>query len=341
MAYQKFTPAQIMAMDIPEPEWLVENLLVAGSAVLFPAREKAGKGLLAIDLACSIALGEPWLGHAVTDGSVIYLAMEESLRTIKYRLRVRLRGRLDVPIHVIPADGTLDQSFQLENAANLSDLIEVIDEVEPVLAILDPLREAHTGREDSSDDMAPRLRAIRQLAHQTGTTLLVSHHASKGSGNSRGSTSIKSSLDDELAFIRSDDANEADIRGMLRAEGRNIRKYAMGISFNTETGRWVATNEPELVVDPGLRARILATLDDSGDWLDARAIAARLPGVRLKTVQNKISDMCRETPCSIVVDGQPKRGQPRRFHTLEQRLDMFPDASGNDSGNGGTNRRAA
>ncbi|MBA2469559.1 MAG: AAA family ATPase, partial [Chloroflexia bacterium] len=70
MAYQKFTPVEIGAMDFPRPEWLVENLLVAGSAVLFPAREKAGKGLLAIDLACSIALGEPWLGHAVTEGSV-------------------------------------------------------------------------------------------------------------------------------------------------------------------------------------------------------------------------------------------------------------------------------
>ncbi|MBA3276693.1 MAG: AAA family ATPase [Chloroflexia bacterium] len=164
MAYQKFTPVEIGAMDFPRPEWLVENLLVAGSAVLFPAREKAGKGLLAIDLACSIALGEPWLGHAVTEGSVVYLALEESMGTIWERLSARLAGRLDVPIYVVPCDGSFEQQFQLENVANISDIIEVVEEVEPALLIVDPLREAHTGREDSSDDMAPRLRAIRQLA---------------------------------------------------------------------------------------------------------------------------------------------------------------------------------
>lgn len=341
MAYQKFTPVEIGAMDFPRPEYLVENLLVAGSAVLLTAREKAGKGLLGIDLACSIALGEPWLGHAVTEGSVVYLALEEGMGTIWERLSARLAGRLDVPIYVVPCDGSFEQQFQLENVANITDIIEVVEEVEPALLIIDPLREAHTGREDSSDDMAPRLRAIRQLAHQTGTTILVTHHAGKMSGNSRGSTAIKSSFDDELAFTRSDEANETEIRGMLRAEGRNLRKYSMGIAFNPENARWVATNEPDIVADPGLRGRILATLEDSGEWLDARAIAARLSGVRLKTVQNKISDMCREIPCSIVVDGQPKRGQPRRFHTLEQRLDMFPDASGNNAGNEGTNRRAA
>lgn len=342
MPYRKFTPVEIGQMDFPKPEYLVDNLLVSGSAVLFPAREKAGKGLLAIDLACSIALGEPWLGHAVTEGPVIYLALEESMGTIWERLSARLPARSrDVPIYVIPCDGSFEQQFQLENAANFADIIEVIEEVEPVLLIIDPLREAHTGREDSSDDMAPRLRAIRQLAHQTGTTILVTHHAGKMSGNSRGSTAIKSSFDDELAFTRSDEANETDIRGMLRAEGRNLRKFSMSIMFNAENARWMATNEPELIVDPGLRGRILALLKDSSEWLSAGDIQSRMPDVRLKTIQNKISDMNRERPCPFVVDGDPKRGKPRHFHSIEQRLDIVPDVSGNDIGNEGTNRRAA
>lgn len=333
MSYLKYNPAAIMRMDIPEPEWLVENLIVMGSATVFPAREKAGKGLLAVDLGCSVALGEPWLGSPVLEGPVIYLALEESLRTIRERLRVRLQGRFDVPFFVILADGTLDQSFQLENVQDVAGITEVIAEVEPVLFIVDPLREAHSGREDSSDDMAPRLRAIRQLAHQTGTTFLVSHHASKASGNSRGSSSIKASFDDELSFVRSDEANEADIRGVLKAEGRNLRKTSLGIIFDSKTGRWNATNETDLIADPGLRGRILALLEDSGEWLSANNIAARLPGVALKTIQNKMSDLCREQPCPIVADGQPRRGHPRHFRTLQQRIDIVPDGSGNDVGN--------
>jgi hypothetical protein len=160
-------------------------------------------------------------------------------------------------------------------------------------------------------------------------------------GGSRGSTAIKAAFDDELAFTRNDELGDREIRGTIRAEGRNLRKHSIGVVFDAHTGRWTATGEPEIVADVGLHARIVHLLEESGEWLTAREIADRLPGIALKTVQNKLSEMVSKPPYPVAVSGQPTRGNPRRFHSLEQRIDMFPDRSGNDSGNQGMNARIA
>src|SRR5262249_7475506 len=60
------------------PDWLVDRLLVAGSLGLLYGPPAAGKSLLALDWACSIATGEPWLGRPVRPGPVLYVAAEGS-----------------------------------------------------------------------------------------------------------------------------------------------------------------------------------------------------------------------------------------------------------------------
>ena len=90
-----------------------------------------------------------------------------------------------------------------------------------MLVVLDTLRELHTSQEDRSDEMGPLLRPVRQLAHQTGTTILVNHHQNRG-GTFRGSTAIRAAFDLEWAFTRTDDDDEAgDPKGTLKVEGRH------------------------------------------------------------------------------------------------------------------------
>jgi hypothetical protein len=103
-------------------------------------------------------LEEPYLGRAVLGGPVIYLALEESTRTLRDRIRLRLNGRWDVPLYVVPLDGSTEESFSLEDPSSITALINLIQKVQPVAIFLDTLREAHSGREDSSDDMTPLLR---------------------------------------------------------------------------------------------------------------------------------------------------------------------------------------
>jgi RecA-family ATPase len=104
--YTPLTVRELMRLEIPEPEWLIEGVAVAGAAILLSGREKSGKGWLCIDMACSIASGEPFLGRAVMEGPCLYLALEENVGTVRERIRTRLGGREDVPVHVLPLDGS-------------------------------------------------------------------------------------------------------------------------------------------------------------------------------------------------------------------------------------------
>lgn len=323
-----------MQLETPPIVYLVEGILVSGSSTLFSAREKAGKGLFLIDLAVSIANGVAFLDRAVLEGPVIYMAMEENASTIQNRIRARDKGEGGYPLYVVRLDGSVEgEDFQLDRNEDIAGLLELIEEIQPVLVIIDPLREAHSGRENESDDMAPRLRAIRAVSHQTNTAIIVSHHAGKASGSYRGSTAIRASFDDEIQFTREDTEADSDIRGVLRAEGRNLQKVVEHIAFDGSDFRWVVTNVPSVELIPNMRSRILSVLQESDTWLDAKGISEQIPGAKLKTVQNELSRMTREKPRPFAMDSETARkGQPRRYHGMRRREDI-PNSSRNDVGN--------
>jgi hypothetical protein len=335
LTYTPISVRDLMGLRIAEPEWLVDGVAVAGSAILLSGREKSGKGWVCIDLACSIVLGEPFLGRAVLEGPCIYLSLEESTRTLRDRLRVRLGARWDVPLYIVPLDGSTAETFSLEDPHSITALINLIEEAQPVAIFLDTLREAHSGREDSSDDMTPLLRPIRQIAHQFDVTLIVTHHQSKVAGASRGSTAIRAAFDDEIAFTRTDEQQDRNIRGSLKIEGRNVPKEVIYVAFDPEFARWKTVNEPEIVAEPQLRERILTALDNANTWITAKEIAERLSGTKLKTIQNKIAEMLQERPLPMAMSGQPKKGSPRRFASLNRRFEFAPEDSGRDAGNVG------
>lgn len=329
-----------MKLSTPPIVFLVDGILVSGSATLFSAREKAGKGLFLIDLAISVANGAPFLDRAVMEGPVIYMALEENASTLQNRILARDNGEGGYPFYLVRLDGSDDgQQFQLDRNEDIAGLLELIEEIQPVLVIIDTLREAHSGRENESDDMAPRLRAIRAVSHQTNTAIIVSHHAGKASGSYRGSTAIRASFDDELLFTREDDESDTSIRGVLRAEGRNLQKVVEHIAFDSNDARWVVTAAPPAETVQNMRGRILSVLQETDEWLDAKGLADRLSGAKLKTVQNELSRMTREKPRPFVMDSETARkGQPRRYHGMRAREDV-PDDSRNDIGNEGTKPR--
>jgi RecA-family ATPase len=68
------------------------------------------------------------------------------------------------------------------------------------LVVIDSLREAHTGDENTSKDMAPIMRQIRALTQPTGAAVIVVHHTVKNADVSdlyraRGSSAIVAAAD--------------------------------------------------------------------------------------------------------------------------------------------------
>jgi hypothetical protein len=204
-------------------------------------------------------------------------------------------------------------------------LWDMVVAIEPVLVVLDTLRELHDRKEDLSDEMGPVLRPIRQLAHQTNTTILVNHHQNKA-GTFRGSTAIRAAFDLEWAFTRDDAAEQGPAKGSLRVEGRHGPRTALTVRLG-EGLRWELDQPLTFPRDPGMRERILAHLARVNAWQTAIEIAQGL-GVPLKTVQNTLAMMMREQPQPCTVMGSGTKREPGRYHALAARLNGFDATTG-------------
>lgn len=312
---------ELFALELPELDYVVEEILPSDSAGLLSGREKSGKGLLALDLCASVALAEPFLDRAVKEGPAIYCAAEEHIRDVRMRVATRIGTRRDAPLYVLPLDGSTDDRLQLEDPTGMQRLLGMIEQLEPRLLVLDTLRELHTSQEDRSDEMGPLLRPVRQLAHQTGTTILVNHHQNRG-GTFRGSTAIRAAFDLEWALTRTDaDDETGDPKGTLKVEGRHGPRTVLKVRLGAGL-RWEQDETVILAREPGVRERILVYLTSVNCWQTAEEIAERAT-IKLKSVQNVLAGMVKETPPPLATRGTGVKNAPRQYRTLTPHFEGF------------------
>lgn len=308
IVYRPLTLSELAALKLPEPVWVVDDLLPAGSLTLFAGREKGGKSLLAADLTASVAGGEPVLDKAVRAGSTVLVPAEENLRDVWLRLQRRLGGDTDRPLHVLPVNRGEDDLLDLANPAALHALRDLILRLEPAVLVLDPFRELHRLSENDSDQMGPLLRPLRRLAHETDTAVVLIHHMSRA-GSFRGSTVIRASCDQEWAFRRPEetDGGSTELTGTLTIEGRFGPRQVLGIRLGDDL-RWQLSVQA-LATSPSARGQVLAFLADADAPATAQEIAGAV-GAATKTVQNVIADERRKGHAPIRVIGAGRKDDP-------------------------------
>lgn len=324
MRYEPLSPGQLNALDIPPIEYVVDDVLPQGACAELVAREKTGKSLMLIDMLVSIAAGEPFLDRAVSQGPTALVAMEDSLREARTRLNNRLNGLVDIPVFLLPCDGSIpDLAFSLEHPESLDNLATMIAEYGLVAVGIDPLRETHHVAENDSDSMAPLLRPLRQIAHETNCAIVMTHHANKA-GGSRGSTAIDAAFDQILKWNLTDPDAET-LSGILHIKGRYGPRTAIRASF-AEHGRWAL--DTSVILPTNTRARITAFLEDASGWHSAKAIVVGLAdsAVTLKTVQNLVTDLVRAG--DVIRQGTGKPGDPFTY-AVKTTSRLFPDIPGN------------
>ena len=240
-------------LALPDVEWVVDDLLPAGALALLLGRPKVGKSLLAIDLLACVARGEPFLERPTRPGPTLYVPAEDSPAVLRQRLRARLGDDRDLPLVVLPADGTLDQAVHLDDVASFRRLARTIVDLRPRVVVLDPFREFHRLDENDADTMAALLRPLRQLARGTGTLLVLVHHRGKrgtdASLAARGSTAITGAVDLVLAFDPLPESSEDD--------GGDIHTLATALTLRVE-GRYGPRRRFQVRLGPDLRWQVLA-----------------------------------------------------------------------------------
>jgi archaellum biogenesis ATPase FlaH len=322
---------ELLALQLPDLEWIIEGLIPRGSFSMLFGREKAGKSLLANDMGLCVALDEPFLDRAVRSGPVVFVSAEEHIREVRSRMRKRVGARSDVAVYLLQVDGTHDgYVMRIDQGQGVQDIVDVIAEYEPALMIFDVLRELHSGKENEVDDMAPILQPIRSIAHETNTAIVMVHHAGR-SGEYRGSTGIGGAVDQLWKYERMGEDDDPEVRGRIKVEGRYGPKTLIQVKMG-EAFRWELDGGAVVFPDETARGRILSVLRVQGMPMTAQEIADLIDTLAVKTVQNKISDMMREVSPPIIASGTGRKHDPKRYELTEPTFWGDVDVKVNNNG---------
>lgn len=175
----------------PEPEWIIEGLLPEGEFGVMYGKHSAGKTFLACDAALSIALGRPFMGRAVKQGQIYYVAAEDN-RGVGMRLgsAADIGGVLNAPIRTLVTPPVLrDKDSQRA-------LMEELKRFSPLSVVFfDTLASVIPGAdENSAKDMSEVIDFCKYISRKTKALVIVIHHETK-TGGMRGSSSIPAAAD--------------------------------------------------------------------------------------------------------------------------------------------------
>jgi len=192
----------------------VHDFLGAGEVSCWFGQPGAGKSTIAIDLACHIASGKPWMGRRVLHGGVLYVAAER-LAVVNRRMAAfrKHHDEVDIPLAVVGGPADLRSSL---NHANL--IIEYAGKVEkefghPVrLIIIETVnRVLAGGNENDSADMGSLLNTLSLIQEATSAHILAVHHTPIKEKRLRGHSSLLGMCDTTVLVEKSDYGYTAQI----------------------------------------------------------------------------------------------------------------------------------
>ena len=179
--------------QLPEPEFLIDGLLIEGTDVVLYGPSEAMKTGTAISWAVAVSHDQDWLGRDTNDGYVIFVAGEGGAL-----LRSRIASALE-------HDGLQDSGRLLvisDNAdlfsgeADVEALMQVAQHVQPVLWIWDTISQHSGSATENSDDMKSVLRNMRKIARVSNAANLILAHPGKDTGRGlRGWSGQKNNVD--------------------------------------------------------------------------------------------------------------------------------------------------
>ncbi|MGA2320190.1 MAG: AAA family ATPase [Solirubrobacteraceae bacterium] len=184
----RFLDVASMASTPPPPvPWLAPPILPRAALIALYAPGGDGKSLFSMALAAAIAHGGEIAGIACRHGMTVYLDAENGEHEI--HRRVHTLG--------LPASGVrVADAAGLDLRGHLADVEALVSEASPDLLVLDSLRSMTPGMDENDTAQTARaLDPLRRLAHESGTAILLIHHANKGGRDFRGASAIRDSVD--------------------------------------------------------------------------------------------------------------------------------------------------
>jgi hypothetical protein len=194
--------AATMTDELKPPVWLLKGFIEQGTLNLLFGEPGTFKSLIALDWAFCMAAGLSWCGLRTKQVDVVILCGEgfsgQQRRLRALELKYQMKSPAGLYISEIPA--------QMLDAGNVEWIAETIKESCPnvKLIIIDTMHRNMNGDENSSQDIGTFINNIDMYFKPLGAATLVCHHSGHGQKDrSRGSSSIRGSMDGEFSTTKS------------------------------------------------------------------------------------------------------------------------------------------
>lgn len=222
-----------------EPDWLVPNAVPASAVSFFVGKPGSAKSWLAYDLALATVQQRDWLGFGTPTAGLHPTAMILNFdnphpECARRFLRLGLARGERLWVHSFGAHNPpepLPPVLQLPDA--FDPLESMVYALRPALIVVDSLRQAHTGDESSSQEMARIMGQLKRMA-MYGAAVVIVHHARKNDGAMRGSTEIEATADSITDIEREADVSLVSWR---KTRGWEMAEPTLSVSVVDEGDR--------------------------------------------------------------------------------------------------------
>lgn len=239
---EMFTLDVLLNTPLPEPKWAIPLFLPAG-VTLLAGKPKMGKSWLALALSLAIAEGRLALSKLpVTQGDVLYLGLEDSMRRMADRAHKLLQGRTP------PTNFTWVSIWNQLGTGGLADIEDwLYKHKEARLVVIDTLakvRPPSTNMGNGYGEDYAIMTPLKKIAEDNNVAILVIHHLRKMGAPDvmdtiSGTTGLTGATDCNMVLDRERGKSEAT----LHITGRDIEEQELTLSFTSETAQWTLLQE--------------------------------------------------------------------------------------------------
>jgi hypothetical protein len=179
---------------LPQPpiDYIIIDLITTSSLNIFYGEAGSKKTYSALSMAVAVANGKEWLGFTTKKSAVLVIDEESGEKRFSRRLNEVMRGagcEASNQLFFISLAG-----FKLDKKEDVKSIEAEIRKTDAKLVIIDALADVMDGDENSKKDVQPVMNALRKIADNTNSAVVLIHHSNK-SGGYRGSSAIKASSD--------------------------------------------------------------------------------------------------------------------------------------------------
>ena len=232
--------ARMLNTRPPPVPYVTGQLLASGKLTMLSGREGEGKSLLALTIAAAVGTGAPVAGMLSQPGTALVIDAENGEEEAHRRVH-GLQALPDALAYVEARDG-----FDL--CRHFAELSTVVRREQPDVLVLDAFRSlCRDMDENDSGAVEGALGPLRSLIREVRCATLLLHHASKGSGEYRGSSAIGAAVDLGYALGRAEGDSGSRVRRRLRCTKNRLgpEPDPIWLEFREANGRLsVVTAEP-------------------------------------------------------------------------------------------------